>query len=136
MSVAATAVPAPRRRPAAVHPLLFAAYAVLFLWSQNLGEADPADAFVPLLVLVGAAIGLTLLFGLVFRDRRRGALVASPIVIGLAMYGHAANLVRPLGVPGFAQQLGWALLVVLAILAAWRFSEAWIDTLDRLLDGI
>ena len=136
MTVDAPAVPAPRRRPAAVHPLLFAAYAVLFLWSQNLGEADPADAVVPLLVLVGAALGLTLLFGLVFRDRRRGAIVASPIIVGLAMYGHAANLIRPLGVPGAAQQLGWALFVVLAVLAAWRLSDAWIDTFDRLLDGI
>ena len=110
-------VAAARRRPAAVHPVLFAAYAVLFLWSQNLGEADPADAVVPLLVLVGAALGLTLVFRLIFRDRRRGAIVASPIIVALAMYGHAANLVRPLGIPGAAQQLGWALLVVLALIA-------------------
>ena len=40
---------------AAIHPLLFAAYPVLFLWSQNLGETDPADVVLPLVVLVGVA---------------------------------------------------------------------------------
>ena len=35
-----------------VHPLLFAAYPVLFLWSQNLGEVPPEDVAQPLVFVV------------------------------------------------------------------------------------
>ena len=30
-----------------IHPVLIAAYPVLFLWSQNLGETDPAEVVQP-----------------------------------------------------------------------------------------
>ena len=50
-----------------VHPLLFAAYPVLFLWSQNLGEVPPEDVAQPLVLVVGLAalvtLGLAILFG-------------------------------------------------------------------------
>ena len=54
-TVTAAGQPSRPSRFAAIHPLLFAAYPVLFLWSQNLGETDPADVVLPLVVLVGIA---------------------------------------------------------------------------------
>ena len=78
------AAPASRRlRFSALHPVLFAAYPVLFLWSQNVAEADPADVLVPLLVTMGAAAIVTVLLGLLLRDVRRAAVAVTPIVIGL-----------------------------------------------------
>ncbi len=85
--------PASRGRWAsALHPVLFAAYPVLFLWSQNVAEADPADVVVPLLATTGVAAILTVLLGLVFRDVRRAAVLLTPIVVGLLVYGHAARV--------------------------------------------
>jgi hypothetical protein len=54
VSNALAAWPPPLRRWVAWHPLLFAAYPVLFLWSQNLGEAAARDA---LLLLAGMVAG-------------------------------------------------------------------------------
>ena len=84
---------------------------------------------------MGAAI-LAVILGLLFRDRRRGALVATPIVVGLTMYGHGANLLRPLGIPGVAQQAGWILLVVGAILLAVLAGDRVVRTLDTAFNRV
>lgn len=124
---------APRRihLSAGLHPLLLAAYAVLFLWSQNLGEADPGQVLLALVLVVAGAGLLTLVLGGIMRDRRRGALAAAPIVVGGLMYGHLATLVRPFGIPGIVQQAGWLALAVLGILAAIRLDRGHVATVDR-----
>src|SRR5690349_13359831 len=118
--------PAPVRRRdraiAALHPVLFAAYPVLFLWSQNLDEANLADVIPTLLLLCAAAVVLTLVVGLVVRDVRRAAIILSPLIIGLTMYGHVARVVRPLHVPGALQQVGWVAIVLVATVVALRLS--------------
>jgi hypothetical protein len=125
-----------RHRFAAVHPLLFAAYAVLFLWSQNLGETDPRQVLLPFLgIVLGAALA-TVVLGAVFRDRRRAALIVTPLVVGLLMYGHAHHLLLSVHVPTFVQQAGWVVLIVLAIVAAIRLDERRIATIDWALDRI
>jgi hypothetical protein len=109
---------------------------VLFLWSQNLGETNPRQVLLPFLgILLGAAL-VTIVLGLVFRDRRRGALVATPLVVGLLMYGHAHHLLVSIHVPTFVQQAGWAALVVVAVVAAIRLDERRIATIDWALDRI
>jgi len=116
--------------------VLFAAYAVLFLWSQNLGEANPRQVLDPLVAVVVGATVLTIIVGILCRDRRRGAIVATPIVVGLLMYGHAAQLVGRFGIQGFVQQAGWVVLVIVAIVAATRLSDRWIAMIDTALDRI
>ncbi len=76
-----------------IHPLLFAAYPVLFLWSQNLGETEPARRD-PAARRLRRGRGRRDLRARprVLGDRRRGALIVTPLVIGLLMYGHAASL--------------------------------------------
>jgi hypothetical protein len=116
----------PASRPAwttALHPVLFAAYPVLFLWSQNLGEAEASDVIFPLVVTMAVAAGLTLLLGLLVRDIRRAALILTPLIIGLLMYGHVARVVRPLHLPAILQQAGWVALVLIVTVAALRLSS-------------
>ena len=60
--------------------------------------------------------------GGILGDRRRGALVVAPLIVGVLMYGHVANLVRPLHVPGIVQQAGWVALTVIAFVAAIRLA--------------
>jgi hypothetical protein len=120
-------------RFAAIHPLLFAAYPVLFLWSQNLGEADPADVVLPLVILVVSAGALTWLLGRLLGDVRRGALIVTPLAIGFLMYGHVGSYVSEFGIGALLQQAGWTGLVVLAGIAAVRLDIAHVARLDRFL---
>jgi len=137
LTTAATVESGPRRgRFAAVHPLLFAAYPVLFLWSQNLGETSPSVVLVPLVVAVAVAGATTWLLGLAFHDRRRAALIVSPLVVGLLMYGHVARLLGGVHVPGLVQQAGWVALVGIGIVAAVRLSARRLATVDTALDRI
>ncbi len=109
---------------------------MLFLWSQNLGETNPRQVLLPFLgVLLGAAL-VTIVLCLVFRDRRRGALVTTPLVVGLLMYGHAHHLLESLHVPTFVQQAGWVALVVVAVIAAVRLDDHRIAVIDWALDRI
>ena len=119
-----------------IHPVLFAAYPVLFLWSQNVGETDPAEVVLPL-VLTTVVVGLiTVILGLLMRDVRRAALIMTPLVIGLLMYGHAARVVRPLGVPGLAQQAGWVALVAVATVFALRLSGPLLERVGTALTRV
>ncbi len=109
---------------------------MLFLWSQNLGETDPLQVVVPFVAVVLGAALLTIVLGAVFRGRRRGALVASALVLGLFMYGHAAHIVARVHVPAFLQQAGWVALVVIAIIAAVRLDARRLAIVDTALDRL
>jgi hypothetical protein len=112
-----------------MHPLFFGLYPVLFLWSQNVGEVGLADA--------GDAIGMTFLalvlatafLGLLFGDRRRGALLVTPAALGFLFYGRAAEL--DLSV----QQLNgtWVVIMLVAFAAALRLASRWLARLDTAL---
>ena len=86
----------PRRRaihrdPLAIpiHPLLAAAYPVVFLFATNAAEQVTLEPlWLPLLVSVGAAVALTGLLWLLVRDIRRAALLATVLIIGFFGYGH------------------------------------------------
>ena len=98
-----------------LHPMLFAAYAVLFLYSVNLHEVLPVDAELPLARFVVAAVALTLLVAIPLRSLRRGAVVASAGVVAFAAFGHVAPLLANGGVDERLQLVAWAGLVVAAI---------------------
>ena len=103
-----------------VHPVLFAAYAVLFLYSVNLSLVLPVDAAVPLArAVIGAAIAW-LVASLLFRDIRRGAVVATALVVAFFGYGHVAGLIEGLQVGDAVQLVAWAVLVIGAVVYAAR----------------
>ena len=108
----------------------------LFLWSQNLGEASASDVL-PLLLLVVAVTAVVFgVLALVFRDARRAALIVTPAVIGLLMFGHVSNLVRPMHVKPLFQLAGWGVLVALGVVAAIRLGESTLRRVNGLLDGL
>ena len=103
-----------------VHPVLFAAYAVLFLYAANLDEVLPVDVAAPLGRFVLVAAGLLAVLGLVFRDLRRGAVVASAAVVAYVAFGHVSSAIAGLGIDNRAQLVAWALLVGTAVAYAIR----------------
>ena len=103
-----------------LHPLLFAAYAVLFLYSVNLDEVLPVDAAGPLLRSVAGAAGATAVLGLVLRDVRRGAIVATAGVVGFFAFGHVAPTLAGLGMNDRLQLAVWVLVVIVALVYSIR----------------
>jgi hypothetical protein len=103
-----------------LHPLLLAAYAVLFVYAANIGEVLPADLVAPLLVaLLGAAVVLAVC-ALVFRDVRRGALLASALVLAVAFFGHLESQLDEEVLSESMQLLAWSLFIVAVGVYAWR----------------
>ena len=103
-----------------LHPLLFAAYAVLLVYAANLDEVLPIDATAPLARNVVAAAGVMAVLALLFRDVRRGAIVATALVVAFFGYGHVSPLLGGFGMADRAQLAAWGLVVIAAFLFAWR----------------
>jgi hypothetical protein len=100
------------------HPLLLAAYAVLFVYAANIGEVLPRDLMRPLtLALLGTLVVLGLA-ALLLRDARRGAVIATAVVIVVGYFGHVASSVVDLGVTEPLLLALAAGLIILAIVYA------------------
>lgn len=136
MTESPAAPPSRRARAFALYPFLFAAYPVLFLWSQNLGETNAGDVL-PILVLVLAVTAAAMvILTLLFRDARRAALVVTPIAVAILVYGHAATLLKPVHLRPLLQQAGWILLILLGIVAAIRLREPLVRRATTILNGV
>ncbi len=123
-----------RVRPLPLHPLLFVAYPVLFLYGQNLGELELSDLFLPLIVIVAAALAVLLLVAPVLGDSRRAALVVSALAAMLLLYGHVAGVLAPRGVLAGFQQIGWAVFVFAAGVLALRLGSGRLASVTRALN--
>lgn len=98
-----------------VHPFLLAAYAVLFLYSENLADVLLVDAGKPLTTALLQAIVAFASASILLRSYRRGAVVASALLIAWYGFGHAAPLLKDAGL-GEGRQIGlWLLLLAIAI---------------------
>jgi hypothetical protein len=80
------------------HPLLLAAYAILFVYAANIGEVLPRDLVGPLTQAIVATLIVLAIASLLLRDVRRGAVVATAVVLVVGFFGHVASSVVDLGV--------------------------------------
>ena len=123
-------------RPFPVWALLIGAYPVLFLFAENIAEVQLRDVIPPLgRGLILAAL-LLLVASLLLRDLRRGAIVSGALLVACFGYGHVAELATPAGVSRDLLLAGWALLLVVAVLAAVLLRERWVARLTSALDVI
>jgi uncharacterized protein YhhL (DUF1145 family) len=100
------------------HPFLFTAYAVFFLWSQNVGKVRTADVIAPLAyAIVGTAV-LFVVGWLAFRSPWRSAIVVSVWSFLFFSFGHVTGSVKSAAetTKGPANEGLW--LLVWAIIAA------------------
>ena len=127
-----------RLSSAPLHPLFFAAFPVLFLFSQNLEDQVAADALArPLSVALGGAVLLltTLLF--VVRDVRRAGLAASILLLLFFSYGHVLWAIEVPDWP-YQDELLLFLWLALGAGAAWgtgRLGER-VHGATRLLNAV
>ncbi|HEY4189663.1 MAG TPA: hypothetical protein VGM28_04505 [Candidatus Limnocylindrales bacterium] len=103
-----------------VHPLLFAAYAVLFLYAANLALVLPVDAEAPLARAVAGAALVWAVCAVVLRDPRRGAVVATASVVAFFAYGHVTGGLSAAGLDDRAQLVLWGLALAAALVYAIR----------------
>ena len=68
-----------------LYPLLLAAYAVLFVYAANISEVLLEQLVEPLLLALGLGLAVFAVSALLFRDLRRGALLASAILLAVAV---------------------------------------------------
>ena len=100
------------------HPLLFAAYSVLFVYAANLSEVLVVDMIEPLARALVVAGAVTASAALLFRDANGGALVATAAVVAFAFFGHLAPELARLSLDERTQLILWAAVVAVAAIAA------------------
>ncbi len=98
-----------------VHPVLVALWPALTLWSANVGEVLPSDAWPAIWIPVAATLAGWFVAALGERDWSRGAIVAS---VGAAAFLNAGRVAG--GGVGWVAVVVSAGLLVAAIVVAWR----------------
>lgn len=103
-------------RPLVLHPLLFAAFPVLYLFSQNLALADLSDAIGPFLFVVASVGVLFFVATLLFRNAQKAGLAVSILVLLFFSYGYLLRGIEDWRILGLAIGSDWFLLPVWALL--------------------
>jgi hypothetical protein len=103
-----------------LHTILLAAYAVLFVYASNISEVLFDQVQEPLLMAIAGATVVLLVCALLFRDLRRGALLATTLVATFMFFGHVSFPVSESGLPEVVQLAIWALLIVSVAIYARR----------------
>lgn len=104
-----------------VHPLLFAAYPVVFLWSQNRGNGVRVGSVIGILALmVMSSAVIYALLKLLLHDGARAGIATTLFVLLFATFGHVEGVLGT----GFGTiedsglLLAWLLLAVVAVVLA------------------
>jgi hypothetical protein len=96
-----------------VHPVLFALWSVVFVYSQNQEYVPFSQAWTSLIVIVGSTLLLFLLFALILRSTMKSGAIASLCVLLFFSFGHVYDLL-------WEDRIGYASTVEsLALLVAW-----------------
>lgn len=103
-----------------LHPLLLAAYAVLFVYAENITEILPRALIAPLATAVAAAFFVLLVAAVIYRDVRRGAIVATTFLAAFGFFGHITPLFDESRLAEEAQLGMWVLIIGAAAVYAWR----------------
>ncbi len=116
-----------------VHPLLFAAFPVLFLFAENaVQQVTLGPLWLPLGAAVGGAGAALAVGAALFRDWRRGAIAASVLVVLFFSFGHVWNVARESY--GVAERtpisVAWAAIAVVGVAVAWR-GGPWVVPVTR-----
>jgi len=76
-----------------IHPILFAIYPVLFLYSHNIYNVPLRGLFLPLLIVPLFALSLWLVLRFVLKSGMKAGFIVSIIIIMITFYGHVFNLI-------------------------------------------
>ena len=104
-----------------IHPLLFAAFPVLLLWSQNLDQGVTLSQALPVLAAaMSFSVVVLLLLRLLLKDWSRSAVAASVVTILFLNSGRVGDLLGVDGGPPEALIVAGLFVISLAIILAVR----------------
>jgi hypothetical protein len=103
-----------------LHPLLFAVFFVLALYSYNVGEVSPSEVVLPLTIVLGFALLVLLLSRLLIGNARRAGLAASIFLVLFFSYGHVSGAVEDWGFTYKVLLPIWGVLIIGGIFCAVR----------------
>ena len=83
-------------KSAYLHPVVFAIYPILFLFSSNMNILSPVDILRPLILVTGGTVILLLILKLVHGDNHKSSGLASVFLIFFFSYGHIRLLLPDL----------------------------------------
>lgn len=117
-----------------IHPLLVAAYPVVFLFATNAADQVTIDPmWGPLAMAVGGAAVVLALSTIVLRNWHRASLITTVIVAAFFGYGHAWNAAAQVLDNQWPLIGAWVLLAGIGIYVAWR-SARWAPVASRALN--
>ena len=103
------------KKPLALHPILFAIFFVLALYSYNVAEVSPSEIALPIAIVLGCTLLLLLLSWLLLKDAPKAGVVISIFVVLFFSYGYVAVGIENWGVTYKALWPIWVLIVVLSM---------------------
>jgi hypothetical protein len=123
-----------------VHPLLFAAFPVLFLVAHNRDVTSIPDAIGPLLITLACVLAVQLAGGAVFRSPHKVAAALSCVSLLFFSYGHVWTILHGRRIAGVrVNDVGlavtWFVLAVAAVIAVIRTRKPLRD-LTRVLNAV
>ncbi len=104
------------KRTWAVHPLLFALYPVLFVYSQNLGQVTLSQVWSPLLLIGAFTLLLVALLALILRSVAKAGLIVSLFLLLFFGYSQICKLI--LGSGNSAAYGPWIVLAAMGLVFA------------------
>ena len=114
-----------------IHPLLAAAYPVVFLFATNAADQVTLEPiWAPLAIAVGGAAVALVVARILLRDWHRAALATTVLVAGFFGYGHAWNAAAAILDSQWPLIGAWVLLVGIGLFIAWR-SAGWARVATR-----
>jgi hypothetical protein len=75
------------------HPILFAIYPILFLYSVNQNELQLDVIWAPIFISIIFSILIWVLCSLIFRSIQKGALFTSAAIVAFSSYGHVISFI-------------------------------------------
>jgi len=101
------------------HPLLLGVFPILFLYAQNAYELDVLEIVRPLAAVVVATLILSLVFTVVLRNSRKGALLMSGTLLLFFSFGHVTHLIASDTIGIGELEVGTRALVSVLWIALW-----------------
>ncbi|HUU63499.1 MAG TPA: hypothetical protein VMX96_06235 [Dehalococcoidia bacterium] len=99
-----------------IHPIMFAMFFILALYSANVAEVSPSAVAIPLFSAMGFALLLLLPAWLIFRNAGKAAIIVSIFLILFFSYGYVSNAVEGLGI---TYKVLWPIWCILIICSAY-----------------
>ena len=109
-------------KAALLHPVLFAIFPILFIFSHNAKSLSINNIFIPLLIVIPLIVVLFLITAFLIRNKQKAAIFVSIIVFLVFAFGHITNALGSISVSIFGLIFGPNKIAVLVYAITLLFS--------------